>query len=715
MTNLFWAAPLLLHAAENEPKWEVIAPNGADYDIGKGLARGTNGITVKYSGITLTADHAEVNQNTGEAVAEGHVVLQREGDLWKGDSLQYNFKTRQVLGRNFRSGHTPFFVQGDIVAGDQDAGVYLGRDGMVTTDDYANPAYRIQAKELVVVPGNYLEAHSASLWLGKVPVFYFPYYRRSLKEHANQFVFVPGVRTLYGPFLLTSYNWYWNERLDGTLHLDARLKRGFGFGPDFNYHLPRFGDGTFKYYYTQDERPGLDPFKQPIPDDRKRLWYAHSVAPRTNLTVKGIVRYQSDPYLIRDFFESEYRKNVQPNTFGEVNQLWPNFSLDMLVQPRINNFFETVERLPDVRLTAFSQEVGASPLYYDSESSLGYFRHRYANDTTNYFAAFRGDTYHQVTLPHTFFGWLNFIPRVGGRYTYYGEAQGPGAMTDEHNRTVFNTGAELTFKASRIWEGAQSKFFAIDGLRHIVQPSANYVYVPRPSVVPRELPQFDTELPTTRLLPIEFPDYNAIDSIDAQNVLRLSLHNKLQTKREEGVANLVNWALYSDWRITRNPRQGTFSDLYSDLDLQPFSWLLVNSETRYNLNDHSWAEANHSATLTPNTTWNFTVGHRYLRDNPAFGPNYGNNIIFSSIFYRFNENWGARISHHFEARDGVLEEQYYTLYHDLRSWTGALSFRVRENRVGPTDYTVAATVSLKAFPRYNVGEDAVQPERLLGY
>ena len=132
-----------------------------------------------------------------------------------------------------------------------------------------------------------------------------------------------------------------------------------------------------------------------------------------------------------------------------------------------------------------------------------------------------------------FFDWLNFIPRVGGRYTYYGEAQGPGAMTTEHNRTVFNTGAELTFKASRLWEGANNKFFEIDGLRHIFQPSINYVYVPRPSVAPQELPQFDTELPSTRLLPIEFPDYNAIDSIDAQNVLRLSLHNKLQTKRTD--------------------------------------------------------------------------------------------------------------------------------------------------------------------------------------
>src|SRR5207248_1011837 len=161
-----------------------------------------------------------------------------------------------------------------------------------------------------------------------------------------------------------------------------------------------------------------------------------------------------------------------------------------------------------------------------------YLRQKFATGETNLlpFAAQRGDTFHQVVLPWTFFNWLNVIPRVGGRFSYYDEAEGPGATTSEHNRTVFNTGAEITTKASRVWPTASSRFWEIDGLRHIVQPSINYVYVPNPSVPQRELPQFDTVLPSTRLLPIEFPDFNAIDAIDSANVLRLSLRNKLQTK-----------------------------------------------------------------------------------------------------------------------------------------------------------------------------------------
>jgi hypothetical protein len=309
---------------------------------------------------------------------------------------------------------------------------------------------------------------------------------------------------------------------------------------------------------------------------------------------------------------------------------------------------------------------------------------------------------------------LNITPRAGGRFTDYGETDGLTQTNREQQRWVFNTGAEVSFKASRVWEGARNKLFDIDGLRHIVEPSVNYVYVPEPNKTPPQLPQFDSELPTLRLPPIDFPDYNSIDSIDSRSVLRLGLRNKLQTKRKAGQENLLNWAIYTDWRLKPRPGQGTFADIYSDLDFQPRSWLTINSETRYDLNDRQLREANHMLTLSPNSTWSWSGGHRYLRSDPALGPDSGNNTFLSTFYFRFNENWATRLSHRFEARDGILEEQYYTLYRDFRSWTAALTFRVRDSRIGSTDYGVAVTFSLKAIPRFKLGEDRSKPTLLLG-
>jgi lipopolysaccharide assembly outer membrane protein LptD (OstA) len=708
-------APAVSRGAESKPKWTITSTGDVEFDFDTEIARATNGV-VQYEDVTLTAREISLNRTNGQVVASGDVRVIRGTQVWSGDRIQYNLSTSKFTGEGFKSGQPPYFAQGAVVVADQKADVYVAGDAMATTDDFEKPGYSIRAQTIVIVPGEYIEAKYATLRLGSVPVFYFPFFRRSLKAHSPRFTVTPGYRSVHGPYLLTSYNWYWNERLDGALHLDGRLKRGVGFGPDLNYHLPRLGNGTFKYYYLRDDDPGRDPFDRRIDPDRQRFYFAHQGELWTNLTVRSAVRWQSDAYVIRDFFETEYRQNFQPSTFAEINQRWKNFTLDALVQPRVNEFFETVERLPDIKLTGLRQQVLNTPFYYEGDSSFGYYQRKFADGDTNgvAYAALRGDTYHQVVLPIMLFGWLNVTPRAGGRFTHYGETDGRNSTLKDQDRSVFNTGAEVSFKAARVWPGARNRVFGINGIRHILQPSINYGYVPRPSVAPRKLPQLDYEIPTTRLLPIEFPDYNAIDSIDSQNVLRFGLRNKLQTKRRDGIENVVHWALYTDWRLDPRDDQTTFSDVYSDLDLKPFSWLTLSSELRYSLDIKEWVEANNTATLRPNDRWSLTIGQRFLQDLPSLGPDSGNNLYFGSFYYRFNENWGSRISLHYEATDKTLEEQQYTIYRDFRAWTGAVTFRVRDNRDGPIDYTAAVTFSLKAFPRYDLGDDANKPSLLLG-
>jgi len=358
-------------------------------------------------------------------------------------------------------------------------------DATVTTDDYAKPAYHVRAKRVTMVLGEYIEASSATLYLGTTPVFYFPYYKRSLRLEPNHFSFLPGYRSKFGPYLLGSYNWYWSQQLDGILHFDYRQKRGLGVGPEANYDLLQFGKGTFKYYYAHDDDPGDDPNGKAIPADRQRVYFTHSVTLRSNLTVTAVARYQSDPYIVRDFFESEYHQNTQPSSFLEIDKLGPNYGLNVLTQVRLNDFQETVERLPDIKLSTFRQQLGVSPLYYESESSFGYFRRRFPEPSDTNYAAIRADTYHQILLPWNFFGWLNVTPRVGGRLSYYGEADGPGATTSEETRGVFNTGAEVSTKASRVWRCSSARLMTTSSRAPSFRPIASCaVSCPSASVKP---------------------------------------------------------------------------------------------------------------------------------------------------------------------------------------------------------------------------------------
>ncbi len=710
--------------AQEEPALEVWAldPNGHVDGDRSGIVTCTNGVAVRYGNAVLTADRATVNQVTLEAVADGHVRVQQDDQISISEHLRYNFKTRQIEAAQFRTGKAPVFAAGENLSGDLTNRVYTARGAYVTTDDVDAPFQQIRASSIKIVPGKYFEARNATLYLGGVPVFYFPYYRRTLGYRVNNFNFTPGYRSRFGPYLLGRYTWYWSDELDGVVHLDYRERRGVGVGPDFNAHLGRWGEATLKYYFLNDQQPGTNELAGlSIPDDRQRVYFSYHATPFTNLDVKALVRYESDSRLTADFFEGEYRQNPQPNTFVEVNKLWQNFSLDAYVQPRLNSFLETVERLPEVKLTGFRQQLGALPLFYESESSAGYYRRLFA-DTNGPpigldYAASRADTYHQLLLPQTFFGWLSVAPRVGGRLSYYSRATGPGGTNDDAYRGVFNTGAEVSFKASRTWPGMTNGLFALDGLRHIIEPSVNYVWVPAPHPGPSELPQFDSELPSLKLLPIEYPDYNAIDSVDSQNTLRFGLRNKLQTKREGQIEDVLKWEIYTDWRLRPRAGQTSFADVYSDLTFKPRSWITLESQLRYDINGGNWRMAFHNLTLQPNDRWSWGLGHWYLRDDLSSSPGslgVGNNLFTSTFFYRVNGNWGLRARHVFEARTGRMQEQSYSLYRDLRSWTAALSFRVLDNSTGSKDYTVAATFSLKAHPRFALNDDAVRPNYLLG-
>jgi LPS-assembly protein len=705
-----------------------------DYDIAAGTATATNGIYVQYTdpvygSAVMTADTATVDTKTGVVFGDGHVRIESGDLLWLGDHITYNFKTRQMTSEQFRTGKPPVLASGTSLTGNASNSVYAANHAFVTTDDISDPMFKVHASRIVIIPHKSIQMYNAVATVDGVPVFYFPYYHRSLGEHSDHFDIKPGYRSIYGPYFLSTYTWYLGDYADGKIHGDYLMKRGPGFGPDVNLHLGRWGDGSIKYYYIHDNRSNYStnslPFFGNIPENRQRFYLGWQATPATNFNVKALVNYQSDPLVLHDFFEGDYTVNPQPNTFVEANKYWDNWSLDALTTPRVNSFFSQIEREPDVKLTGFRQQLFGTPIYYESESSIGWYRSFMANMTNGFYpatngfyvdSATRADTYHQLTVPWTFFNFLNVTPRVGGRLTYYSSRGGTNfnnlSVQGETYREVFNTGIGASFKATALWEDAKSSLFDVDGLRHIIEPSVNYVFVPDPSTPPNQLPQFDAEQPALLIAPITFPDYNSIDSIDTMNVIRFGLRNVLQTKRDGSLDDVVNWNLMLDWRLDPKAGQSDFNDLYSQLAIRPRSWLTFESQIRYALEQGNLNLAFHQVTFTPNNRWSWSLSHWYLR--AGFLSPIQNDFIGSTIYYRLDDNWGIRANHNFDIESGRLQQQYYTLYRDMRSWTAALTFQVTDNVNSSPDFTISFAFSLKASPATGVGDDIINPYRLVG-
>lgn len=706
-------------ATEDEDTIRVFSVDGSgevELDPETGEASAVNGVIARFRGSSVRAQRIRFSGRS-EVEAEGAVQIDSgqggQSRTWRGDRVRYDFDTRTMTATRFRTGQRPFFVAGGEVTGAFTNNVFRAKDSFVTTDDLAEPVYRVRAKEIEIRPGEEIRAEKATVYVGTVPVFYWPRYHRSLRPHDYFWTVTPGYRSVFGPFALNRFHWVAQTNVQYTLDVDWRLHRGAAGGPGIEYDLGKWGSGMAGLYLAHDEDPFRTAQLVPVDEERRRVRFFHSLTNGAGLTFKARVEEQSDSLVARDFFEGDFRRDPQPRTFFELNRAWPDWTFDIWVQPQLNPFFQTIERLPDLKLTGLRQQVGGSGLYYESESSFAYLRFKQGLLGGTNYAGIRGDSYHQFTVPVTYFGWLNVAPRVGGRVTYYGEPDDLQAIQQDQTRAVINTGVEFNTKASRTWEGVRSRALSLDGLRHIVEPGINYVYVPEPALRPGRVPQYDFSFVTPRLLPIEFPDYNSIDSIDTQNVIRWSLRNRLQTKRAGQVEDVVHWAVYTDWRLRPEAGQTTFPEVFSDMDLAPTRWAVFTSQVRYDINRSYWREANHRVTFQPGDRWAWTVGHRYLRtDFNSYG--LGNNLIFNSVALRLNENWGLRATQQFEARDGVLEEQTYAIYRDLRSWTATLGLRLRDNRQGVDDWGIVLSFQFKAFPRFKLGDDSDRTDRLFG-
>jgi hypothetical protein len=347
------------------------------------------------------------------------------------------------------------------------------------------------------------------------------------------------------------------------------------------------------------------------------------------------------------------------------------------------------------------------------------------------YQAFRVDSFHQFLYPKTYFGWLSVVPSVGFRGTYYSTTGSftesdpsnplPSGLLTEHGarvRFVMNAGVETSFKLSKVFEGVQERWLGLDGLRHVIQPYADFSWVSQPTVPSSDLLQFDQYIPSTRLQAIDFPQFNSIDSLDRWTILRLGMRNRLETRRDATTINWLSIDSYFDMdfdnpiaqvvppsttSVSRtNPLSTSrelFSNVFNDIRFQPVPWLNLTVNSQIPLLDKGFWEINTYCDWTINPSVEFRVGHQYLQSNP----NYVDSSELSFYTYlRLNDNWAFSIYEDYEFKTGLVNQQTYSVHRDLSSWVGALGLNITNNGSGKRQIALFLSFTLKDLPRFGL-------------
>lgn len=647
-----------------------------EYSMNGNKVTAQGNVVIFYKDVTLTCDYLEFSRDTSIAHAKGNVRLLKGGESEiSGEEMTFNFATMNGDFAPATIFANPYYGKGEQVS-KIDANHISMKNGYITTCDHDQPHYFIRSRKIDIYPKDKLVARKVCMKVGGVPVLYLPKMTQDLTGKKPLVTFTPGYDKQWGMFLLTSMRYELNDNLKGTLHLDAREKKDIASGVDLTYKTPHTGSGSIRTYYMNERNITSKHFFQERPSptiERERFKAEWRHKWDIDQKTSTILQYYklSDSTLLKEYFEREFDKDGSPDTFFLFTRNFRNGAINFRTDKRVNRFEGAVERLPELRYDLSSQKLWETGLYFRNTSTYSNLTSKQASPTEVRLETMRLDMDSELAYPMKA-GIIELRPFVGGEHTYYSKTKDP----DEYNtlRGIFRTGASLSTKFYKVFDAEVGEWgLDIHRLRHIITPSVSYLYDHGPTFSSAQLNSFDS-----------------IDSKALSHSINFSLENKLQTKRNNNVVELLRALIGTDFALKENPSKGGFNIINTDIDFRPLDRITFYFDSTYDTREEFLTTANFDLYINEGQRWSASIGKRWDRAV--------DDQVTTQFTYKINQKWTLGTYNRFDVRSALHKEQEFTLRRDLHEWTMDINFN--ETRTKGSEIWIVFT--LKAFPDFIV-------------
>ncbi len=196
-----------------------------------------NGL-IKYDEVVLYADYiwADFEENVMRAAGNVHLLVGKEETF--ANELIYNLETKKGIIREGFTFSDPWYYRGTEIFKVEDNESYI-RGGALTTCSLKHPHFYFSASQIIVKINRELIAKNIVLRVGGIPLFYFPAYRRDLRQEDKlaKIIVKIGTNSHQGVFLSVILPLARRFRYDGALLFDHSSRRGSGAGFDGKYRV----------------------------------------------------------------------------------------------------------------------------------------------------------------------------------------------------------------------------------------------------------------------------------------------------------------------------------------------------------------------------------------------------------------------------------------------------------------------------------------------
>lgn len=304
---------------------------------------------------------------------------------------------------------------------------FFAEDGFITTSRLGKPGYRLQASnvdfedkqsplldpltgipqvnpatgEAIVQHDRLATSRNNFLFLGPVPIFYWPVFSTNLEDPT---LFIRSAQLqndrVFGVWASVDLDAYqllgWDNPPAGTdwrISLDGLSERGFGAGTTFNYNRsdffgmpgPTFGllDVWGIDDHGRDNLGGERSSLEPEEDFRYRVLGAHRQQLPGDFQLSAELGFISDRNFLEQYYETEWDQRKDQATGVELKRVIDNLSWSITGDVRVNDFFTQTEWLPRLDHFWLGQPLLGDTLTWYEHSQAGFGRLRTASTPTD--------------------------------------------------------------------------------------------------------------------------------------------------------------------------------------------------------------------------------------------------------------------------------------------------------------------------------------------
>jgi LPS-assembly protein len=466
---------------------------------------------IHYGTYILYADSVDYNSDTGEAIADGHVVLDGGPNDEHVEATHATYNVRAESGRfEHVVGTTgmrlrgkrmtltttnPFAFSGGVV---EKTGPdhYVVYDGTITTCELPRPKWEFNAHKIVVEAGGNATIYHSTFRIEGVPVFYFPFATHPVEREPRQTGFlIPNIgrSSIKGTIFGDSVFWAINRSMDLTAGAEYFTRRGWA--PQIEFRA-RPSEKSYVYlnYFGVFDRGIPQPPKivagQPVPQPPldQGGHEVHLDAEDTfahNFRGVASIDYLSS-FVFRLAFNDVFSQAVNSEVKSEafLSNATRGFFYNGATQ-RYQNFESTtpgdvitILHAPSFESSSVDHAIGRSPFYWSYDvAAEGLSRSEPSFRTAPLVGRF--DLRPTVSLPLVLHGW-SVRPELSLRETFYTQqlvhsSGGVGvAESNVINRRAVEGSVEIRPPAL---ERVYDREFLGRKWKHVIEPRAIYRYV----------------------------------------------------------------------------------------------------------------------------------------------------------------------------------------------------------------------------------------------